>query len=316
MPYASGQSAVGIAKESTRGTGVVPALWLPTVDPKWEPKLNWIQDPAYRGSPVESYDMNPGAYHQEWSAKGPVIADTFPPLLQMILGSTDTIAGSGPYTHTIGVLNAQATGSQPPSYTITDVDGYKGRQINGGQASALNLNWAADGTAQWDATVMGLTETDVSYPTLAFTTENQIPGWDITLTVAGSAVNNTSGSLSIARPVTPKHTVGQQTPYVLFAGRVKVTGSLTMILESTDTTLASGLARTQQAVVLTMTDPVSSHSIALTMSKCQFQDPKIDRSEDIVLVMTNFEAIANTTDAISGYAPIKTVSTNARSTAY
>ena len=87
---------------------------------KVTPKITWLNDPDFRGSPVASYDQVPGVRSDEFTGKTFLYNDVFPQLVRATLGSTDTVASVGPsrYTHTIGLLNSPNTGSQSPSYTI------------------------------------------------------------------------------------------------------------------------------------------------------------------------------------------------------
>ena len=52
------------------------------------------------------------------------------------------------------------------------------------------------------------------------------------------------------------------------------------------------------------------------MTAAQFEKPKRTVSKEYTEIEVEFEARANATDAISGYAPVKTVTTNGTVTAY
>jgi hypothetical protein len=52
------------------------------------------------------------------------------------------------------------------------------------------------------------------------------------------------------------------------------------------------------------------------MSKCQFEAPKRSQGKAFVEIEVEFVGVANATDAISGYSPLKTATVNGVSTAY
>jgi hypothetical protein len=132
------------------------------------------------------------------------------------------------------------------------------------------------------------------------------------------------GDITIDRKAAPIFTGGTQAPRYNFAGGVKVDGRLRFVVEANDpimTTSGStgGVANTQstEAVVLTFTEPASTHTIALTMSAVQFHDPMRKRDKDYVEVETQFEATMNQTDAVAtGFAPIKAVLSNSVAAVY
>ena len=334
MAFLSANSFHGLIKEVTRGTlpGSGTPSYLPIVTPAIAPNQVFLRDASFRGSPVESYDMVQGVRHDEVDAKYPIYADTFPNLLVAVLGSTDTVTGVGPYVHTIGVLNAPATGSQPPSYSLLGFDGANYFTVSGAQAASLNLQFSSEQTA--DATVKWIGNPYVSYTTApapfsstSFSTEAMVPGWSVGVTVGGvSFAYISSGELMIDRKTKPIFTEGAQGPYVNFAGPITVTGKFTGLVNTNADPWSTGvsataLTRSPQTTVITFTDPndqtaATNHSVAFTMTAVQFEKPKRTVSKEYTEIEVEFEARANATDAISGYAPIKSVTTNGAAAAY
>lgn len=316
----SAQSFFGIAPETVRGTAVTPAsLWIPVDSPQATPDVTWLPDGDWRGSPAMTYDQVAGVRHDEYDFKGNVHLDTFPALLVAALGGPDAVTGSTTFTHTIPLLNNAAVGSQPKSYTLYDFNGGTTKQIAGGQLSTLELDFTATDAFKFSTKFLGQPFGTVSNPTTeAYTgVDRLIPAWSNALTIAGAA--NTllvDGSITIDRSSVAVHVAGQQNPAVSFAGPIKVTGKLTFLVPTTDAITPTALASTQQAVTMTFTDPSSSHTLLAQMSKVQFMNPTEDRGDIYVKVNVDFEAIANSTDAASGFSPIKFVVVNAASTTY
>jgi len=320
MPFMSAQRWFSLGKETDRGVGVDPTLWLPIApNPTLEPKVTWLKDEGLRGSPDKQYGAVPGFRHDEFDFKGNVFADTFPALLQGILGSSDTVAGTGPYTHSIGLLNDPSTGSQPPSYTLYDVDNLvqgsdSAKMVTDGQ---LDIEFTADGAMTYSAKYLGDAFSYVVPPDITFSDEIFIPAWSAALTIGTVDLSVVmKGSISIKRNVQPIYTLGTQSPYRLFADAIDVQTKFTFVSEANDVFFGDALVSDPVALTFTFTDPVSGHSVEFTMSSVQLMNPKTDSSKNWIEVSTDGVALANTTDAILGYAPIQTVTTNAQSTAY
>jgi hypothetical protein len=329
-PFLSANGWLGIIPEVTRGTTPASGTvqYIPTMDPHISPMLTWLNDPALRGSPVENYDQVPATRHDEVDFKCYLYNDTFPIILRGILGSTDTVSGS--YVHTIGLLNNAATGSQPPSYSICLFDAADAYVISGSQADQLDLSFGASTAVEATMKYKGnpwttpTTSPAAPFTSPAFGAIVLAPAWDTTVSIAASQDYNVQdGKLSIVRKADPIFTMGQQGPNPVFAGTCEVKGSLTIVVNSASDVFSTGagptaLVRNQQAMVVTFNDPNSgvATSLALTMSKTQFENVKRSQSKSFVELSVDFVAVANATDAISGYSPIKTVTTNAVSSAY
>jgi hypothetical protein len=331
--FLSANSFHGLAKEATRGTlPASGAVYLPVMTPAITPNQVFLRDAALRGSPVETYDMVQGVRHDELDAKYPLYADTFPNLLVAVLGSTDTVTGTGPYTHVIGLLNNAATGSQPPSYSLMGFDGANYFTMTGSQAASLDIQFSseqtADGTVKWIGNpYTSATAAPAPFTALSLSTEAMVPGWSVGVTVGGTSFSYiSSGNVMIERKTAAIFTAGAQAPYTNFAGPITVTGKFTgLVATNADTwstsASATALTRSPQAVVVTFTDPndqtsATNHSIALTMTAVQFEKPKRTVGKEYTEIEVEFEARGNTTDAISGYAPVKTTTINGTSLAY
>jgi hypothetical protein len=322
--FMTANSFLGLGIEAVRGTAAATPTFIPITAPQVTPMQTFLRDEALRGSATTVYDQVAGVRHDEYDVTGYVFADSFPILLRSILGGTDAVTGSSPYVHTIKLLNDSTTGSQPPSVTIQDFDGATAFQMTGAQASELTVTFGAEAAAQWNAKFMANPYTQISKPSASFSTTSFVPGWDITTSIGGTSLPYiVDGEIKFSRSAAPIFTMGTQGPRSNFASPLEVTGRLLAVVESTSDIFSNastgyGLFRSPQPLVVTLTDPVSSNTVAFTITKAQFHEPKRNRSKAYVEVEVNFTANANTTDAASGagYSPIATVTTNAVSTAY
>jgi hypothetical protein len=200
--------------------------------------------------------------------------------------------------------------------------------MTGAQMSELSLTFGAEVAAEWTAKFMGNPYTQISAPSPSFTTPSTtlgfVPGWNITTSIGGTSLAYiVDGEIHMNRNTAPIFTQGTQAPRVNFAGPLEVSGRLLAVVESTsdifsNATTGYALFDGPQATVITLTDPVSSNTVAFTMTKTQFSDVKRQRGKAYVEVEVNFTANANATDAAasSGYSPIATVTTNSISSQY
>ena len=317
--YAAGQSFFGLTRETTKGTAQAASVFLPYKNPQQTPQQQWIDDEGMRGSPVRLYDSVLGLRNDLMEFDGDAHLDTFPHLLMAALGGTDTVTGAGPYVHTIPLFNSAAVASQPPGYSLTDFNGYQALQMAGAQLDSLEIDFTLKDSFQYKAKFAGQPFTVVSTPTGATYSgvDKVVPSWSNAVQIGGVAsAILVDGSITLARNTQPVWTAGQQNPVVTFADKLDVTGKLTLLVAGTDAVQPAGLTYQQQALTLTFTDPSSSHTCLLQMSKVQFTDPKISRGQAWDQIDVTLKIVANTTDASTGYSPIKAVVTNAQSASY
>jgi hypothetical protein len=321
IPYMTPQSWLGLGLESVRGSAASVTTYTPVISPKVEPKITWLKDPNFRGSPVANYDEVPGVRSDIYSAKTFIYTDTFPQLIRACLGGTDTVAsvGASLWSHTIGLYNSASLGSQPPSYTIWNDSVDNTYQCAGGQCDSLSISFSADAAVETTfqflcnaaASVVG-----TNYPNESV--QHIIPAWNCAASVAGVAVTAIeSGSLDIKRNATAIHTLGQQAPYRNWAGPIDVSGKFAFVVESGNPYFWQTLLRQEQAFRFLFTDPFSSYSIAFNMSACQLENAVIDQSKNWISMSADLMAVGNTTDAIGGgFSPISAIVINNISTAY
>jgi len=333
-PFLTANSYLGMVIETTEGTLPTSgtSYWLPVTTPQITPNQMFLRDEALRGSPTTVYDQVQAVRHDEFEFKTFLFADTFPVLLRSILGGTDTKTGSGPYTHTIKVLNSPSTGSQPPTYSILDFDGANYFTVTGAQADTLGLTFGADAAAEVAVKYLGnpytsYTSAPTVFATQSLSAEHLIPAWNTVVSIGGTTYTNVStGEISINRKTQPIFTLGTQAPYNLFAGPIEVTGKFTFVINSTADVFSTGsgaygLTRSPEAIVVTLTDPNdltggTNHSVAFTMSAAQIHNIKRTRGKEYTELEVEFTANANQTDSATGYSPIQATVINGTSLSY
>ena len=316
MPYTSVNSFVQIGIEGTAGTLSSVLKTIPVSSPQVTPMQTFLRDEAFRGSPATVYNQVAGVRHDEYEAKFYLFPDTFPLIAYAALG-TDTVTGTTPKVHTVTLKNDATTGSQPPSVSIIDFDGQQAFQMLDAQATDLKLTFGAEAAIEATTKFVAQPWTQVSTPSsLTIGSNTFVPGWDVALTIGGtSSAVLVDGEVNLTRSAVPIFTAGQQNPYKTWAGPIDVSGRLKFVVESTDPILltANGkyaLTQSPQPVVLTFTEPTTTYTTVVTMTSVQFHDAKRTRDKAYVEVEANFTANANTTDAASGFSPIKIVAQN------
>lgn len=316
------RSYLGIAKEVTKGTPVAPTDFIPVASSKMKPADiigELTASDMAQGSLVKDYAYVQGRSNSTYDFGGPVYPDTIGYVLGGILGSVSTSGASAPYTHTISLKNASATGAdaQPTAFTLTDFYAANVRAYPGVQIHDFNMKFTSDGMLDYDAKGTGWLSDTASTPTPSFSSVLPTPVWLATVSIGGSTISNTvDGEINMMRPVTPIFGLADtRDPYQVFVGALETTGKFKFVMEN-DTELTRFLTNTQPAITLNWAQGSGSSAtqIQFTLTKGAYTAAVIDRSKDYVEIDVDVRAIANTTDAGStgGYSNIKWILQNAK----
>ena len=315
------RSYVGIAKEATKGTAVTPTDFIPVIASSLKPQdmVGALKDVGIRGSMVTDFAYIPGRKWSTFDFTADAFPDTIGYALTGVMGAVSTTGSTAPYTHTISLKNASATGAdaQPSAYTCTDFYAAGVRAYPAQQFHDFSLKFSADGLLTYDAKATGFVSATASTPTPSFSTVLPAPVWQGTVSVGGSTVSNAvSGNIDMKRSVTPIYGISAtQNPYSVFVGPLEVTGKITFVMED-DTQLTNFLSNTQPAIVLNWAYGTGATAVQIqaTITKGAYTAAIIERGNEFVEVTIDLDGIGNTTDAGStgGYAPIKWVLQNAK----
>jgi len=317
-PQNSVRSYLGIAKEVTDGTAVTPTAFIPVAvgKLKTEDIIDPLFDEGLRGSIVKDYAYIPGRTRSTVDFGGPVFADTIGWSLANILGSVSTSGASAPFTHVITLKNASAVGAdaQPTSFTLTDFYAANVRAYAGCQIHDFTLNFSADGLLDYDAKATGWGSASAATPTPTFTAITASPAWQAAVTIGGTSITNVvDGSITLSRSVTPIYGLSNtQNPYQVFLGPLEVKGNLKFVMED-NTELTRFLTNTQPAITIDWSQGTGATAtqIRAQLTKGAYHAAQVDRGKDFVEINIDLTGIANTTDASTGYSPIKWTLQNA-----
>lgn len=315
------RSYLGIAKETTKGTAVTPTDFIPVLASKLKPAdiIGPLYDEGLRGSLIKNYNYIQGRSNSTYDFGGAVFADTFGYVVGGLLGDVSTTGSTAPYTHTMSVKNATATGAdaQPTSFTLTDYYAANVRAFPGIQIHDCSLKFTSDGLLDYDAKATGWLSQTASTPTPSFSTVLPIPTWVATVSIGGSTISNSvDGNVDMVRPTTPIFGIANtKNPYQVFVGALETTGKIKFVMEN-DNELTRFLTNTQPAITFNWSQGTGALAtqVQFTLTKGAYTAAVVDRSKDYVEVDVDINAQGNTTDAGSsgGYSNIKWVLQNAK----
>jgi hypothetical protein len=319
------RSYLGVAKETRPTPGSSPTAvaatdYIPYLTISPFDNITYLDDKGLRGSMTEQYNVIQGKIHSEIDITGDVFPDTIGYFYAGVLGDVTTTASVAPYTHTIALLNSQASNGQPPTFTLSDyysLNTASTRRYAGTQIASIDTKFSGDSLMTFAAKGFGYQSVTAANPTASFSSVPPVPSWEgvVTLNASTTAIM-AEGNVNITRPVTPIKTVdGTQRPYQLFAGPVQVEGAMMLILES-DTELLYYVNNTQPSLTVDFTAGAGASltQVQFAMTKCAFTVAKIDRGQDYIQLSVTYRAQANTTDvgASGGYSPVKVTLKNAK----
>lgn len=312
MPQPTWRTTLGVAKETTPGTGVAPTMWVPwkSLTPKDDYKFE--EDTGVRGAPVETYGAVAGVKGSELDFGGDVFADSIGFPLSGLLGDVATTGASAPYTHTFALLTTGDT--QPVSQTWTLADPIQVWQYPGLKFSEVGFKWNADGLLEYTAKAVGFPyATGTSVPSYSAVQPNA--SWIGVVQVGGTAVYVQDGEVNIKRATGAiRVSNGSQSPYSIWAGKCGVEGKLTLVME--DLTQFNHMANNDQPTLdvnFQQGTGAALTQLKLHMSKAAFTVVDHTYGKDYIEAVVTYKAIANTTDvgASGGYSPIKATLQNA-----
>lgn len=309
------RSQIGVAKEVTKGTTVAPTAFIPVKSFNPVLKQAKLIDSGWRGSMGDNFGMQNGTRYSEIDIAGDVFVDTFPWLLAGVLG-VDTVAGAGPYTHTLQLLN---TGdAQPTSLTLTDNEAglETARSWPGQQVSEVTLKFDAAGLLGFDAKTLGWASAVVAAPTASFSALAPVPSYVCAPTLNALAMPNIQNAEIVIKRLSAEAVmaVGAQDPYKIHLGALEVTTKI-LYVAADGVPLVDYQTGVTKPLVTTFTQ-AAGQILKLTMTQHHYDEVKLTRGKAFVELETTGRAIFNATDSAgaSGLAPLAAIVTNALAT--
>lgn len=296
-PLQTALTSVGLAKETTWGTGVAPTTadqFVPIMNPKLEDIIESIYDDNYRSRISQHQGFQQGFRQGKYSFESQWFPDVCGNWLMGIMG-TDGWASST--THPFTVLNT----ALPPSYTVQDFYGQSGtktRSLTGMYFDTVTLSGSDKGPLKATVSLMGgKASVAVAKPTSAYTVAQPFLTWQGALTLNSVAnAKLISYDLTLKRNVLPILAMGAQDPSAALSAQFTASGK--MVFETNDDTEYLLYSTTAQAAFpISVVFTSGSNTLTIVMTTAQFETPtQFDRGSPFVKTSVSFQGIDNSTD--------------------
>jgi hypothetical protein len=189
--YPEAEEWLGIAREATTGTLVLPTVSIPVEKADPDEKLNYLVDNSIRGMMATTFNVFPGTEYAEFDFSGPVYIDTLGFILHNLMGDYSTTGSSA--AHSTTLTDPVAVGATTATVgSITDYAESDAVQIGtGATAEVVILSAAPSGSvitfANTPARIAHLAEAAVAIVVAPFSHVfnllNTSPGQPVTHTI-------------------------------------------------------------------------------------------------------------------------------------
>jgi hypothetical protein len=288
-PYAL--THVGIAKELSWGTAVLPAYFIPFTDVKPLDTITYVADAGMRGALAKTYNEMPGTVQSTVEIDGSTFPDSIGLMLLSLLGQDTVVGSAAPYTHSFQLART----AQPPSITVSHFDGVSERQYAGSVCEEMDFTWAQDAALAYTYKVDGIPSVVIAPVTPTPTATTPFMTWAFSATIGGSPKLNVIGfDVDIKRDkVYVQHAANNtQSPTAIVVTTLSFTGKITFD-KMDDSELIAYLTNTQPVVILTGVQ--GTNSITFQMSKCAFTADTVT-GKDVMQGEIVYEGCDNASD--------------------
>lgn len=307
---------LGVGLESTRGTAVAPAYWIPARSPSGiRPIVEKAIIREARGTGVTSQASEIVRQRAEGDVQFNVRTTGIGYLLKSLFGSVGTVSSLGSYTHT---FNIDALSAQHPSLTLGLAQpGQQDYRYPLGVVSQLEINTPIDDLVNATAAFIASKEEAVAdyTPTFVDTNDVYFRNHDITFKIAANVAGLGAAtpicikesSLTIAMNTRPNNCVGASVPVDILSLLAEITGNFTIDYDGTThrdnyvdgnfRALQIEMVRDDLAVLGTSTN---YHTLRFVFPKVSFEEYTPERPIDDIVT----EALSYTAhyDSVAGYA--------------
>ena len=296
-PLQTALTSIGLAKETTWGTGVAPTTadqFVPVQNPKPEDVIDTVLDQNYRSRISLDQGYQQGFRTSKYGFDSHVYPDVAGNWFMGLFGTDGWASGT---THPFTVLNS----GLPPSYTVQDFYGIAGthsRSYAGLYFESLAISGTDKGPMK--ATVMmsgGKAGALVAKPTSTYTTALPFLTWQGVLTLNSVAnAKMIAWDILFKRNVLPVYGMGAQDPSAGNSSELQVTGKMTFA-PTDDTEYLLYATAAQVAFPNSLVFTSGANTLTITMTSCQFETPTVfERNTPFVKVTASFRGIDNATD--------------------
>lgn len=271
------RGSLGVALESSRGTAVAPAFWIPFVTLSFSDKIESAIEEQGMGNIADSDSFYVTMRKGEGEVEAQLYDQAIPYILSSLLGAVPVTTGSNPYTHTFTLSSTNQAKSlslfwKDPDrsyiFPLAVVDSFKMTVEPNGIVNytiGFKSKGADDYTTQTPSyTTMG---SKFLHQHLIFKLASSTAGLS-----AATAISLKSLELNINRNVIFDEVMGTAEPEDILSQAISVEGSVSLNLED-DTYRNYMLANTYRAMEIKL-NPAGS-----TTSSFDLQFPRVSFSE-------------------------------------
>ena len=251
--------AIGIAVESTKGTGEAPAFWVPVKSYSFDDKVEYVKNDSAMGRIEENNDADIIKLWGEGEYGGKIFIDSVGAELVAVFGGSPTSTERGSsdvFDHTYALVNS----NDHKSLTIGYVDDIQDVRSPYAMVNSWSLEVAVDDYVMRTINLISKKSASASN-TPAFTNEVEFIPSQVSLklaaTAAGldaaSAINVTAFNMEIAKNAEALYVLGSNEPQDIINKQFSVTGTIELYFEDT-TQRAYVFANTHRAIRVDMID--------------------------------------------------------------
>lgn len=290
MSVRSAEQHLGVARETTWGTGVVPAKYLAFDEYQPEDEIKTVVDNAKRGHLTKDYNVIRTTHRSMHDLEMPLYTNEIGYFLLGLFGGV-TVSGVNPYTHVFKV------GTTARSLTLQHYDGYEETQYAGCVVDEVTIKGDADGIITVSVKLQGKKGTVVSTTTATIDTAiKPLVGTFASFTLDAVANTNLFGWEVSFKRSNKLHfgASNSQNPTKVTQGEIEATFKLTFDIED-DTEYDAFTDQASHTLVLTFNGTASS-SMVITFTAAHFEKASRDDGQENLRVDVEGRGVYNSTD--------------------
>lgn len=251
--------AIGIAVETTKGTGEAPAFWVPVKSYSFDDKIELVKNDSAMGRIEENNDADIIKLWGEGEYGGKIFINSVGAELVAVFGGSPVSAERGVsnvYDHTYALVNS----NDHDSMTIGYVDDIVDARFPYAMVNSWSLEVAVDDYVMRTINLISK-KSATATNTPAFTNEVEFIPSQVSLKLASneagldgaSAINVTAFNMEIAKNAEALYVLGSNEPESIINKQFSVTGTIELYFENT-TQRAYVFANTHRAIRVDMVD--------------------------------------------------------------
>lgn len=320
--------SVGLGKETSRGTAVAAAFWIPKMDFSLDDKINFAVDDSSIGVIEDSINQEITSKYSELEIGGRVYDKSFGLILLGVFGTETSSTQVGGETLVYDHLFNVSESAQHTSLTVSaaDPNGGSGLQYTLAMVDQFQLEFETGKFLTYKAGLRANANASASV-TASFTAENGFRPQDGIIKVAStlsglagaSAITVKKGQITIKKNVEDDVVIGNVSPVDRLNKAFSVEGSLELLYDSRtyiDTDLLGDLAQALRIQFVNSSVTIgsaSSPTITFDMAKVKFQEvSRKIANNDLIRQTIKFKAFYSMSDSLM----IKATLRNLQSSTY